>query len=141
MADTNDQNQVNTDDTQEVQVPADNVEPVDVTPAEVIENTPTLANFRVGDTVVVNYKIKEGEKFRIQPFGGIVIAIRGKGQSKSFTVRRIADGSIGVERIFPLFSPNIDSVVVKTEGNVRRSKLYYLRGRVGKSALKVKTKA
>lgn len=94
--------------------------------------------FHPGDKVVVNYKIKEGEKFRIQPFEGIVIARKGMGQSRTFTVRRIATGSIGVERIFPLYSPNIESVVVKAHGKVRRAKLYYIRERVGKAATKIK---
>ncbi|MDQ5981743.1 MAG: large subunit ribosomal protein [Patescibacteria group bacterium] len=106
----------------------------------VVKDSSKLAkpNFKVGDTVIVNYKIKEGEKARIQPFQGIVISLKGSQISKTFTVSRIAAGSIGVERIFPLFSPNIDSIVVKTPGKVKKAKLYYLRKRVGKAALKVK---
>jgi len=96
--------------------------------------------FNVGDKVVVNYKIKEGEKSRIQPYEGLVIAKKGSGLSKTFTVRRIANGGFGVERIFPEFSPNIESVVVKTAGKVRRAKLYYMRDRIGKLAMKVKEK-
>ncbi|TXI32127.1 MAG: 50S ribosomal protein L19 [Niabella sp.] len=110
------------------------------------QTTPTVTatkeakpNFNVGDRVIVNYKIQEGEKFRIQPFEGLVIAIKGAGVSKTFTVRRISAGAIGVERIFPIFSPNIESVKVAVKGKVRRSKLYYVRGKVGKNATKVKT--
>jgi large subunit ribosomal protein L19 len=95
-------------------------------------------NFNVGDKVVVNYKIKEGEKFRVQPFEGLVIAMKGAGASKTFTVRRIGAGAIGVERIFPIFSPNIESVKVAVKGRVRRAKLYYLRDKIGKKATKVK---
>ena|SRR3990167_5402879 len=104
---------------------------------EVVKTAPK--DFNVGDKVVVNYKIKEGEKFRNQPYEGIVISKKGEGMSKTFTVRRIGAGSVGVERIFPLYSPNIDSIVVKAKGSVRRSKLYYLRDRIGKAATKIKT--
>ena len=97
-------------------------------------------DFNVGDKIVVNYKIKEGDKFRTQPYEGIVLTKKGEGVSKTFTVRRIGTGSIGVERIFPLYSPNIDSIVVKVRGKVRRSKLYYLRDRIGKAATKIKAK-
>jgi large subunit ribosomal protein L19 len=100
----------------------------------------SFTDFSVGDKVVVNYKIKEGEKFRTQPYEGIVIAKKGAGMSKTFTVRRIGAGSVGIERIFPLYSPNIDSITVKSRGKVRRSKLYYLRSRIGKSATKIKTR-
>lgn len=103
-------------------------------------NAAVSTDFNVGDKVVVNYKIKEGDKFRTQPYEGIVIAKKGAGKSKTFTVRRMGTGNIGVERIFPLYSPNIDSVVVKAKGKVRRSKLYYLRGRIGKAATKIKSK-
>jgi len=89
--------------------------------------------FAVGDTVRVHVRIKEGEKERIQIFEGMVIARRGGGASASFTVRKISDG-IGVERIFPLHSPILDKVEVTRQGRVRRSKLYYLRDRRGKSA-------
>lgn len=98
-------------------------------------------DFRVGDKIVVNYKIKEGDKFRVQPYEGIVIAIKGSGLSKTFTVRRMGTANIGVERIFPLHSPSIDSIEIKVEGKVRRSKLYYLRDRVGKAATKIRVKA
>ena len=96
--------------------------------------------FNVGDRVVVNYRITEGEKSRIQAFEGIVIAMKGSGASRTFTVRRMGVGNIGVERIFPLNSPNIDSVSVKSSGETRRAKLYYLRDRIGKSATKLKDK-
>lgn len=83
--------------------------------------------FSVGDLVRVHQKIQEDQKIRTQIFEGTVIALRGMGQNKSFTVRRIGSGGIGVERIFPLFSPLIEKVEVKAKGRVRRSKLYYLR--------------
>lgn len=94
--------------------------------------------FGIGDTVKVYVKIKEGDRERIQAFEGTVIARRGGGISESFTVRRVAYG-VGVERVFPIHSPNVDKVEVVRQGKVRRSKLYYLRDRVGKSA-KVKQK-
>ena len=95
--------------------------------------------FRSGDLVKVYYKIKEGGKERVQPFEGLVIAIKGQDlQSKTFTVRKIASGEIGVERIFPLQSPHIEKIEILERGRVRRAKLYYLRGRIGKAALKVK---
>ncbi|MGB9911120.1 MAG: 50S ribosomal protein L19 [Microgenomates group bacterium] len=93
--------------------------------------------FKVGDTVIVSQKIIEGGKTRIQNFEGIVIAIRGRGENKTFTVRKIATGGIGVERIWPLNSPWIEKIKVKKQGKVRRAKLYYLRERVGKAAVKV----
>lgn len=94
--------------------------------------------FSVGDTVAVHHKFKEANKERAQAFTGIVIAIRGHEPNKSFTVRKIASGGIGVERIWPLFCPSISKIVVKKKGKVRRAKLYYLRERVGKEALKVR---
>lgn len=97
-----------------------------------------LPEFRSGDTVTVHYKIIEGDKVRIQPFSGIVISKRGEGVSKTFTVRRMGADGVGVERIFPLFSPNIEKLVVDKAGKVRRAKLYYLRGKVGRQATKVK---
>jgi large subunit ribosomal protein L19 len=90
-------------------------------------------SFKAGDNITVNYKIQEGNKERIQSFKGDVIKRQGNGVTASFTVRKISDG-IGVERLFPLFSPNIDSIEVNKSGRVRRAKLYYLRGRSGKSA-------
>ena len=99
-----------------------------------------IAPFNVGDTIRVHYKIIEGDKSRVQPYEGIVISKRGVGMSKTFMVRRIGADNIGVERIFPLYSPNIDKIEIVSEGKVRRAKLYYLRGRVGKAASKVKQK-
>ena len=90
--------------------------------------------FNVGDTVQVDFKIIEGKKERIQPFKGIVLCKKGEGISKTFTVRRIASDQIGVERIFPMYSPKIVSLEVLKKGKVRRSKLYYLRDRTGKGA-------
>jgi large subunit ribosomal protein L19 len=89
--------------------------------------------FKAGDNITVNYKIIEGGKERIQSFRGDVIKKQGTGSTATFTVRKISDG-IGVERLFPIFSPNIDSIVLNKVGKVRRSKLYYLRERSGKSA-------
>ena len=96
-----------------------------------------LPNFRAGDTVRVDYKIKEGAKERIQPFEGIVIARKGAGVGKTFTVRKIAADGIGVERIFPLNSPWIEGLEVVKKGRARRAKLYYLRKRKGKKAMRV----
>ncbi|HMU47809.1 MAG TPA: 50S ribosomal protein L19 [Chitinophagaceae bacterium] len=89
--------------------------------------------FKPGDNITVNYKIIEGNKERIQSFKGDVIKKQGTGHTASFTVRKISDG-IGVERVFPYFSPNIDSIVVNKSGHVRRAKLFYQRRRSGKSA-------
>ena len=93
----------------------------------------TIPEFQPGDTVVVNVKVKEGERARVQAYEGVVIARTGGGLQESFTVRKISYGE-GVERVFPLFSPNIDSIKVVRRGKVRRAKLYYLRDRRGKSA-------
>ena len=90
-------------------------------------------DYRVGDTVKVHYKIKEGNKERIQVFQGIVIQKRGAGISKTFTVRKVSNG-IGVERIFPQHSPNIDKLEIVRHGQVRRAKLFYLRSAKGKAA-------
>jgi len=89
--------------------------------------------FRVGDSVKVHVKVKEGEKDRIQIFQGMVIAMKGGGTGATFTVRKISDG-VGVERIFPVHSPIISKVDVVRHGRVRRAKLYYLRSRKGKAA-------
>jgi large subunit ribosomal protein L19 len=95
----------------------------------------TVPDFDVGDTVEVSVRITEGSKTRIQKFSGIVIARRGGGVRETFTVRRVSGtGNIGVERIFPLHSPNVDGVVVVRKGKVRRSKLYFLRRKIGKAA-------
>ena len=87
----------------------------------------------IGDTVKVHVKIREGDKERIQLFEGTIIAIKGAGVSKTFTVRRLSYG-VGVERVFPVHSPNVAKIEVVRHGRVRRSKLYYLRDRVGKAA-------
>lgn len=89
--------------------------------------------FKAGDNITVNYKIIEGNKERIQSFRGDVIKRQGVGGTATFTVRKVSDG-IGVERLFPLHSPNIESIVLNKAGKVRRAKLYYLRERGGKSA-------
>jgi large subunit ribosomal protein L19 len=92
-----------------------------------------VPEFRPGDTVRVNVKIKEGERERVQAYEGVCIARGGQGIDESFTVRKISFGE-GVERVFPVLSPMIDSIEVKRRGVVRRAKLYYLRDRRGKSA-------
>ena len=93
----------------------------------------TIPDFQPGDTLVVNVKVKEGERSRVQAYEGVCIARTGGGLHESFTVRKISYGE-GVERVFPVFSPNIDSIKVVRRGAVRRAKLYYLRDRRGKSA-------
>ena len=93
----------------------------------------TLPAFKSGDTVTVAYRIKEGNKERIQMYRGVVIKIAGHGNKKRFTVRKMSE-SIGVERIFPMDSPFIDSITVNKVGKVRRAKLYYLRKLTGKKA-------
>ena len=92
-----------------------------------------LPAFEVGDTVRIGVNIREGDKERVQAFEGIVIARKGSGISETFTVRRVSYG-VGVERVFPIHSPNVKSVEVIRRGRVRRAKLYYLRDRVGKAA-------
>ena len=92
-----------------------------------------IPEFRPGDTLRVGVKVVEGERTRIQNFEGVCIARANKGLGSSFTVRKISFGE-GVERVFPLYSPNVDSIEVVRRGAVRRAKLYYLRGRRGKSA-------
>ena len=89
--------------------------------------------FKAGDNITVNYKIIEGNKERIQSFKGDVLKKQGRGYTASFTVRKISDG-VGVERLFPLYSPNIDSIVLNKIGRVRRARLFYLRDRSGKAA-------
>ena len=93
----------------------------------------TPPEFSIGDTVRVDVKIREGERERIQAYEGTVIAKKGSGVAETFTVRRVSYG-VGVERVFPLHSPNVAAVKVVRNGKVRRSKLYYLRDRVGKAA-------
>lgn len=97
-----------------------------------------LPEFKSGDTVSVHYKIREGNKERIQVYQGVVIQMNSEGANQTFTVRKISNG-VGVERIFPVNSPNIDKVVVDNRGLVRRAKLYYLRGLTGKAA-RIKSK-
>jgi large subunit ribosomal protein L19 len=92
-----------------------------------------LPNFKSGDTVKVNVKVIEGNRERIQTFEGVIIAANGAGVNKTITVRKLSFG-VGVERIFPVHAPIVDSIEVVRKGKVRRSKLYYLRDRVGKSA-------
>ena len=92
-----------------------------------------IPEFRPGDTLRVGVKVVEGERTRVQNFEGVCIARANKGLGSSFTVRKISFGE-GVERVFPLYSPNIDSIEVVRRGAVRRAKLYYLRGRTGKAA-------
>ncbi len=93
----------------------------------------TIPDFQPGDTVIVNVKVKEGERSRVQAYEGVCISRSGGGIQESFTVRKISYGE-GVERVFPVHSPNIDSIKVVRRGAVRRAKLYYLRDRRGKSA-------
>ena len=93
-----------------------------------------IPQFRAGDTVRVGVEIKEGSKTRIQNFEGVVIALKGEGVSNTFTVRKIGANSVGVERIFPLYSDSIKSITVVRRGDVRRAKLHYLRGLKGKAA-------
>ena len=92
-----------------------------------------LPEFKSGDTVKVNVKVSEGNRERIQTFEGIIISVNGVGINKTITVRKMSFG-VGVERIFPVHAPIVDSLEVVRKGKVRRSKLYYLRDRVGKSA-------
>jgi large subunit ribosomal protein L19 len=103
---------------------------------EAIENEQMgkeIPAFSPGDTVVVQVKVKEGTRERLQAFEGVVIAKRNRGLNSAFTVRKISHGE-GVERVFQTYSPVVDSVEVKRRGAVRRAKLYYLRGRTGKAA-------
>jgi len=92
-----------------------------------------LPTFGAGDTISVSYKIKEGNKERIQIFRGVVIQVKGTGTTKTFTIRKIS-GNVGVERIIPMFSPFIDKIEVNKRGRVRRARIYYLRELTGKKA-------
>lgn len=92
-----------------------------------------VPSFKSGDTITVSYRIVEGNKERIQSFRGVVIQIKGHGMTKMFTIRKISNG-VGVERIFPLYSPHIDSIEVNKVGVVRRARIYYLRELTGKKA-------
>jgi large subunit ribosomal protein L19 len=98
-----------------------------------LKETAKLPDFRPGDTLKVNVKVVEGDRERVQAFEGVCIARKNAGLNSSFTVRKISYGE-GVERIFPLYSPRLTSVEVVRSGDVRRAKLYYLRGRRGKAA-------
>ncbi len=100
---------------------------------EQLSNKKDFPDFKAGDNITVNYKIIEGNKERIQSFKGDVIKKQGTGFTASFTVRKISDG-VGVERIFPFSSPNVDSIILNKTGNIRRAKLFYQRKRSGKSA-------
>ncbi|GAB4071457.1 50S ribosomal protein L19 [Ancylobacter sonchi] len=106
---------------------------LDAEQVEKLSAAKEIPDFQPGDTVIVNVKVKEGERSRVQAYEGVVIARSGGGINESFTVRKISYGE-GVERVFPLYSPNIDSLKVVRRGKVRRAKLYYLRDRRGKSA-------
>jgi len=98
-----------------------------------LANGKTIPDFSAGDTLVVQVKIKEGTRERLQAFEGVCIAINGSGLNESFTMRKITYNE-GVERVFPIYSPLVDSIEIKRKGKVRRAKLYYLRGLRGKSA-------
>ena len=104
---------------------------IDEINAEQLNND--IPEFAPGDTIVVNVKVKEGNRERVQAFEGVCIAVRNRGLNSAFTVRKISHGT-GVERVFQTHSPLIDSITVKRRDDVRRAKLYYLRGREGKSA-------
>ncbi|MFA5089876.1 MAG: 50S ribosomal protein L19 [Candidatus Omnitrophota bacterium] len=109
---------------------------------EIIESEYTKREFPafgVGDTVKIMLKIPEGDKIRLHPFEGVVISKHGSGVRENFTVRKISYGE-GIERVFPLYSPSIDSISVMHSGKVRRAKLYYLRGKIGKRATKIETR-
>ncbi len=101
--------------------------------ARLLANGKTIPDFSAGDTLVVQVKIKEGTRERLQAFEGVCIAINGSGLNESFTMRKISYNE-GVERVFPIYSPLVESIEIKRKGKVRRAKLYYLRERRGKSA-------
>ena len=105
-----------------------------LTLAEQTITTNEYPEFKTGDTVNIHYRVREGDKERIQQFEGIVISRRGSGANQTFIVRKVSAGNIGVERIFPLFSPFIAKIELKKQGDIKRSKLYYLRDRQGKAA-------
>ena len=109
------------------------IEQLDKEQIEKVSAGKTIPEFGPGDTVTVNVKVKEGERTRVQAYEGVCIARAGGGINQNFTVRKISYGE-GVERVFPLYSPMIDSIKVVRRGKVRRAKLYYLRGLRGKSA-------
>lgn len=109
------------------------IEQIDQEQIAKLSQAKVIPHFQPGDTVQVNVKVKEGERSRVQAYEGVCIARNGGGLNESFTVRKISYGE-GVERVFPLYSPNLDSIKVVRKGKVRRAKLYYLRDRRGKSA-------
>jgi large subunit ribosomal protein L19 len=109
------------------------IQTLDAEQAAKLGESRKIPKFQPGDTVIVNVKVKEGERSRVQAYEGVCIARNGGGLQESFTVRKISYGE-GVERVFPIYSPNIDSIKVVRRGKVRRAKLYYLRDRRGKSA-------
>jgi large subunit ribosomal protein L19 len=109
------------------------IEQLEAEQIEALTQGKAIPDFRPGDTLRVGVRVVEGERTRIQNFEGVCIARSNKGVGSSFTVRKISFGE-GVERVFPLYSPNVDSIVVVRRGAVRRAKLYYLRGRTGKAA-------
>ncbi len=98
-----------------------------------LSNGKTIPDFSAGDTLIVQVKIKEGTRERLQAFEGVCLARSGAGLNESFTVRKISNGE-GVERVFPVFSPLVEEIIIKRKGRVRRAKLYYLRELRGKSA-------
>lgn len=100
--------------------------------SKLVKNPPQYPDFKSGDTIRVYVKVKEGEKTRVQPFEGVVIRKRRAGTKSTFTVRKISSG-VGVERVFPFFSPVIDRILLVSQGKVRRAKLYYLRGLRGRA--------
>ncbi len=109
------------------------IETIEAEQAEKLAALRSAPEFQPGDTIVVNVKVKEGDRTRVQAYEGVCIARQGGGLNESFTVRKISYGE-GVERVFPIFSPMIDSIKVVRRGKVRRAKLYYLRDRRGKAA-------
>jgi large subunit ribosomal protein L19 len=109
------------------------IQTIEAEAIEAFKSAKSIPDFRPGDTLRVGVRVVEGDRTRIQNYEGVCIARSNKGMGSNFTVRKISFGE-GVERVFPLYSPNIDSITVVRRGVVRRAKLYYLRGRTGKSA-------
>jgi|SRR6185312_11019780 len=106
---------------------------IQILEAEQMQNAKSFPTFAPGDTIVVQVKVKEGERVRLQSYEGVVIAKRNRGLNSSFTVRKISHG-VGVERVFQTYSPMVDSIELKRRGDVRRAKLYYMRELSGKAA-------
>ena len=109
------------------------IQTIEAEAIEAFKSAKSIPDFRAGDTLRVGVRVVEGERTRVQNYEGVCIARSNKGMGSNFTVRKISFGE-GVERVFPLYSPNIDSITVVRRGVVRRAKLYYLRGRTGKRA-------